>query len=110
MLALTVGLARLLPATSAPGAPGRFRVLIDGKPLPTTFGTEGAEWHWQDGGTIKVAGKKIAVGLHDLTGFDDGCGEVIFSADGKFNPPADGAGLSANSRMRTCPQTSSQSL
>ncbi len=27
----------------APGGPGRFHVLIDGVPLGTTFGTEGAE-------------------------------------------------------------------
>ena len=38
----------------APGAPGRFQVLIDGQPLDTTFGTEGAKWHWQDGGIVKV--------------------------------------------------------
>src|SRR5512138_2535900 len=35
----------------APGTPGKFQVLIDGKALKQTFGTEGAEWHWQDGGT-----------------------------------------------------------
>lgn len=34
-----------------PGAPGRFEVIIDGRPLATVFGTEGAEWHWQSGGT-----------------------------------------------------------
>ena len=27
----------------APGSPGRFKVLVNGKPLATTFGTEGAE-------------------------------------------------------------------
>src|SRR6476660_9083262 len=36
----------------APGAPGKFQVLLNGKPLATTFGTEGEEWHWQDGGKI----------------------------------------------------------
>src|SRR5262249_3718840 len=29
------------------GAPGKFQLLINGKPLSTTFGTEGVEWHWQ---------------------------------------------------------------
>ncbi len=38
----------------APGAPGKFQVLINGKPLGQTFGTEGADWHWQDGGMIEL--------------------------------------------------------
>ena len=32
----------------APGAPGKFQLLVNGHPLKTTFGTEGAAWHWQD--------------------------------------------------------------
>ena len=39
---------------NAPGAPGKFQLIIDGKPLAETFGTEGAEWHWHDGGTVEV--------------------------------------------------------
>ena len=53
----------------APGAPGRFKVLVNGKPLSATFGTEGAAWHWQDGGTVKVS-REAKVALHDLTGFE----------------------------------------
>ena len=34
---------------NAPGTPGRFRLLIDGKPLETIFGTRGAQWFWHDG-------------------------------------------------------------
>src|SRR5687768_12002406 len=37
---------------NAPGQPGKFQLLFDGKPLNTTFGTVGADWHWQDGGTV----------------------------------------------------------
>src|SRR5258707_15418482 len=33
----------------AAGAPGRFQALVNGKTLSTIFGTEGAEWHWQNG-------------------------------------------------------------
>jgi hypothetical protein len=51
----------------APGAPGRFQLVVSGKPLATTFGTEGAAWHWQDGGTVDI-GEKAEVVLHDLTG------------------------------------------
>ncbi len=49
---------RLGRALEGAGAPGRFQVLVDGKPLATTFGTEGAAWHWQDGGLVEVAGDK----------------------------------------------------
>jgi hypothetical protein len=37
----------------ATGQPGRFQLLVDGKALECTFGTEGADWHWQNGGTVK---------------------------------------------------------
>ncbi|UCE98650.1 MAG: hypothetical protein JSV82_05520, partial [Planctomycetota bacterium] len=50
----------------AQGAPGKFQVFIKGKPLKKIFGTEGAEWHWQDGGTVKITKKKFEVALHDL--------------------------------------------
>ncbi len=39
---------------NAPGAPGRFQVLINAQPLAVTFGTEGAAWHWQDGGIVEL--------------------------------------------------------
>ena len=45
---------RLGCALEGAGAPGRFQVVIDGKPLATTFGTEGEAWHWQDGGIVEV--------------------------------------------------------
>jgi hypothetical protein len=68
------------------GAPGKFQLLLDGKALPVTFGTEGVEWHWQDGGTIE-AGSKATLTLHDLTGFEGRCDAVLFSSDPKFRPP-----------------------
>jgi len=39
---------------NAPGAPGRFQVVVNGRPLTNTFGTEGAHWHWQDGEVVNV--------------------------------------------------------
>ena len=75
----------------APGAPGRFKVLVNGKPLGTTFGTEGAEWHWQDGGTVKV-GREAKVALHDLTGFEGRCDAILFCRDLSFTPPNEPAG------------------
>jgi hypothetical protein len=40
----------------APGTPGKFQLLVNGKPLGTTFGTENTEWHWQDGGITEITG------------------------------------------------------
>jgi hypothetical protein len=71
----------------APGAPGKFQVLINGAPLATTFGTEGADWHWQDGGTITLGAGETTVALHDLTGFEGRCDALLFSDDPHFNPP-----------------------
>ena len=31
----------------APGSPGKFQVIVDGKAVETIFGTEGVQWHWQ---------------------------------------------------------------
>ncbi len=72
---------------NAPGAPGKFQVLVDSQPLPTVFGTEGAQWHWQDGGTVEIAGRSATVALHDLTGFDGRCDAIVFAADPEFTPP-----------------------
>jgi hypothetical protein len=74
------------------GAPGKFQVLINGKPLDVIFGTEGAEWHWQDGGTIELAGK-VQVALHDLMGFEGRCDAILFCKDLNDRPPEDAAAL-----------------
>ncbi|RFC44697.1 MAG: FAD dependent oxidoreductase/FAD dependent oxidoreductase [Verrucomicrobia bacterium] len=78
---------------SAPGAPGRFQVIIDGKPLATEFGAKGAEWHWQDGGTVEITSGPTEVRLHDLTGFAGRCDAIVFSAPGTPPPPASGEDL-----------------
>lgn len=77
----------------APGAPGRFQVLVDGKALETTFGAEGAAWHWQDGGTVRAGGKQIALALHDLTGFEGRCDAIVLSSDPDFRPPEEAKSL-----------------
>ena len=75
-------------AWKSPGAPGRFQVLIDGKPLAPIFGTEGAAWHWQDGGVAEL-GRQARVALHDLTGFEGRCDALLLSSDLDFRPPND---------------------
>ena len=71
----------------APGTPGRFQVLINGSILGVTFGAEGADWHWQDGGTVEINNLNVTVGLHDLTGFDGRCDAILFTKNLSFNPP-----------------------
>ena len=78
---------------NASGAPGKFQLLVDGKPLAETFGTKSAEWFWHDGGTIEVKDKSVKLALHDLTGFDGRCDAIFFTNDTAFTPPASGDAL-----------------
>lgn len=72
----------------APGTPGRFQVLVNGKALPATFGTEGVDWEWQDGGSVQATAS-TTLALHDLTGFEGRCDAIYFApeASGKAEPP-----------------------
>jgi len=71
-------------------SPGRFQLLIDGRPLEPIFGTENAKWHWQSGGTITVeTAGDVEVTLHDLTGFDGRCDAVFFSRSPQPELPGD---------------------
>jgi hypothetical protein len=74
----------------APGAPGKFLLFVDGKPLTTIFGMKGSDWHWQDGRTIQITNNKTTIALHDLTGFEGRCDAIIFTTDDSFVPPDDG--------------------
>ena len=80
---------------SAPGAPGRFQVLLDGKALETTFGRQGAGWHWQKGDTVRLAGASVRIALHDLTGFEGRCDAIAFVPAGASPPPDDLKALGA---------------
>jgi hypothetical protein len=61
--------------------PGRFQVLLDGRPLAPVFGTAPDEWGWADGGAVEVASATVRVALRDLTGFDGRCAAVAFTRD-----------------------------
>ena len=74
---------------SAPGLPGKFQLLIDGQPLKSIFGTQGADWFWQDGGSVEITKPDVALALHDLTGFEGRCDAILFSKDPSFAPPND---------------------
>ena len=83
---------------NAPGAPGRFRVLVDGVALETVFGTEGDPWHWQDGGNVRV-GTSAEVALHDLTGFEGRCDAIVFARDPDWTAPNEPDELAAFRRL-----------
>lgn len=72
---------------NAPGAPGRFQVLLDGKPLDKVFGMEGKAWGWVDGGTVTVRERRISLALHDLTGFEGRCDAIFFAPPDAPPPP-----------------------
>jgi hypothetical protein len=74
----------------ADGAPGKFQVLVNGKPLEATFGATGAEWGWQPGGTVTLPAGEATLALHDLTGFDGRCDGIAFTT-GAEPPPNDSA-------------------
>ena len=72
----------------APGAPGKFQLVVDGSPSSETFGTVGADWQWQPGGSVEIKGKSATVAIKDLTGFDGRCDAILFTKE-KADPPND---------------------
>jgi len=69
-------------------APGRFRVILNGTPLKTVFGTEPG-WAWQAGETVNLPAGEVKVELEDLTGFDGRCDAIYFSREAPPNLPND---------------------
>lgn len=80
---------------NVPGAPGRFQLFVNDKAIDTVFGTEGSEWHWQDGGIVEIESNSIRLRLHDLTGFEGRCDAIVFSSEPDFTPPNSGEELAA---------------
>ena len=79
----------------APGAPGKFQVLVDGRPLMEVFGTRGVDWSWHDGGTVSITKTHATLALHDLTGFEGRCDAIVLSSEPHFVPPEDATALAA---------------
>ncbi len=72
---------------NAQGAPGKFRLIVNRQSLDTVFGTEGAEWHWQDGGTVRMNERECQINIHDLTGFEGRIDAIYMTRDLSFVPP-----------------------
>ncbi len=49
---------------------------------------EGAEWHWQAGGSVQLPKGEVVVSLRDLTGFDGRCDAIVLSNASDFTPPS----------------------
>ncbi len=78
------------PSMLAEGFPGRFQLLVDGKPLAAEFGTGQATWHWQAGGRVAIdAGREISLALHDVTGFNGRCDAIVLTRNDDLVPPND---------------------
>ncbi|MEM6377738.1 MAG: FAD-dependent oxidoreductase, partial [Bacteroidota bacterium] len=80
-------------AWSEVDAAGKFKVLINGKPLGKTFGTENQYWTWVPGGKVKIKDTEASISLHDLTGFNGRCDAIYFTKDKSDVPPNDVAQL-----------------
>ena len=79
---------------------GRFQVLLDGADTGTVFGTNGAEWAWQNGGKVTLTAGKHTISLHDLTGFNGRCDALYLTDDPQDVPPDDGEALEQFRRER----------
>ena len=69
--------------------PGRFTVVVGDTPADAVFGTAKPEWHWQPGGTVRVARRRVRVELVDVTGFEGRCDALYFTTDPDARPPAE---------------------
>lgn len=68
------------------GAPGQFKILINGKENDTIFGLAGEDWYWQDAGVVSLKNGDNKLELKDLTGFNGRCDAILFTTDMSFKP------------------------
>ncbi|HRR32600.1 MAG TPA: FAD-dependent oxidoreductase [Kiritimatiellia bacterium] len=67
-------------------APGKFKIKVNGTPLPAVLGTQGNEWAWQEAGSVRLEKGPARLALHDLTGFNGRCDALILTTDAAFTP------------------------
>lgn len=87
----------------APGAPGKFELLLNGKPTGAILGNQHAEWHWQSAGAADLPAGPLSLTLRDLTGFNGRCDAIVLSDDPAYAPPAEPAALAEERRRRNNP-------
>jgi hypothetical protein len=62
------------------GAPGIFRIVVDGRMLDTVMGENGPEWSWVKAGEVELSVGRHTLALRDLTGFNGRCDAVAVTA------------------------------
>ncbi len=67
-------------------APGRFKLVINGKELATTLGVTPG-WSWAYAGKTNIRSKQVEIQLVDLTGFNGRCDAIYFSQS-QTEPPS----------------------
>ncbi|NLI72753.1 MAG: FAD-dependent oxidoreductase [Bacteroidales bacterium] len=83
------------PWNSKVDPPGKFQLLFNNNLLTKTiFGTEGEDWHWQDGGIVSLEKGTLDLTLHDMTGFNGRCDAILLTKDLEFSPPNNPKALS----------------
>ena len=70
----------------ADGAPGRFRLRVDGQPMTHELGAGARAWAWEEVGTVELSAGRHRVSLEDLTGFDGRCAGVVFEKGDDLAP------------------------
>ena len=69
-------------------SPGKFRLLVDGKPAEPVFGTEPTEkWCWRSAGDFCLSKGPLRLALHDLTGYYGRCDAILLTTDLDYVPP-----------------------
>ncbi|MDR0430628.1 MAG: FAD-dependent oxidoreductase [Tannerellaceae bacterium] len=73
-----------------PAGPGIFKLIVNKEEIPVTFGADGnSSWHWQYGGSVKIATDTATLLLKDLTGFEGRIDAIYFSKKKNDIPPND---------------------
>ncbi len=70
----------------APGTPGQFSLSINGSVVSDKLGTEGANWQWQNAGTVDLKAGNAELKLHDMKGFDGRCDAIYLTTDANAKP------------------------
>ncbi|MCC6352441.1 MAG: FAD-dependent oxidoreductase [Verrucomicrobiae bacterium] len=75
-------------------SPGRFHVLLAGKPVAKIFGEgKGKGWVWEDGGLHDLKAGTVEIGLRDMTGHYGRCDAIVLTDEEGYRPPDDIAAL-----------------
>lgn len=68
-------------------AAGKFQIKIGDQILSKTFGQDNKDWHWNQGGKVKIKSNDVEISLHDLTGFNGRVDALYFTKNKNDIPP-----------------------